>query len=62
MYRKKKLGWLLAGIFLVGITTILLYNTRFVASHRNRFQLDLDEYYNEDYYLYEIEDETDLGI
>ena len=62
MKLRKILPWILISFLFICAITYILYNTRVETSQRNKFIIDLDEYYNEDYYLYDIENVHEIDL
>lgn len=55
--RVKKVFWFVLTLFLLGLCVLLLTNIQYQQSSKNRFELDIDDYYNEDLLLYDPNDD-----
>lgn len=55
--RLQKILWILLTLILVGLSILVVTKVQYKSSHKNNFQWDLDDCYNEDVLLYDPNDD-----
>lgn len=55
--RLQKIVWILLTLILVGLSMVVLTKIQYKNSPKNKFQWDIDDYYNEDVLLYDPNDD-----